>query len=98
MNDQQTVVSYFSSKKPEMEKVNESPSEAEPKRFGANKAMPVITPKIRFISAIDGRPVEPSYLPLDSYVKFKEDLDGAKGGGRSVAQAATDAAVNHIEG
>jgi hypothetical protein len=81
-----------------MEIANEIKSDSEPKRLGANKALPVITPKIRFISAIDGKPVEPSYLPLDSYVKFKEDIDGAKGGSRAVAQAATEAAMNHIEG
>ena len=59
--------------------------------------MPRIEPKIKFISAIDGRPVEPAYLPLDSYTKFKEEFS-AKGGARAVAQSATEATINAVEG
>ena len=68
------MVSYFGTKLqwPETENPTLSHSLKYPTHAGHSDAIPErghrnMDPKIKFISAIDNKPVQPSYLPLESY-------------------------------
>ena len=82
LNDQQMMVSYFGSKLqwPETENPTLGHTNKFPTHVGdavPEKGYKTIDPKIRFISAIDNKPIQPSYLPLESYENFKTSFDTA---------------------
>ena len=76
------MVSYYGHKLQWPETENPTLGNAMKYPTHAGEAQPdrgfqTIDPKIRFISAIDNKPVQPSYLPLESYETFKNAFDTA---------------------